>query len=273
MAAAFLRSGLFRNLPDFPQPETLAAAYAVPIMGNAGVKEKERGAWINTLATAREYRSKGGPGSVPPDPRTGHETGDLRYLAIPFLDACLAMRLPAKGSNSQKLKPVDMSKAWLAPFLSHKTAMPASGYKGNPVEAAWLPNEQVARIWMEYVKSGTVADVTPPLPPFNIRVTTRGNGGNEITWDAEADFESGIGGFFVLRDNKVLARLPTMTSFVVYGRPLFQGLSFHDTPEGPPPEMRYLDVSAKPGEKHTYSILTVNSAGMPSDPSAPAAIP
>jgi hypothetical protein len=46
---------------------------------------------------------------------------------------------------------------------------------------------------------------------------------------------------------------------------MFQGLSYHDTPEGPPPEMRYVDVSAKPGEKHTYSILTVNSAGVPSE--------
>jgi pimeloyl-ACP methyl ester carboxylesterase len=272
VAAVFLRSGSFRNRPDFPQPETPAAAYMVPVMGNAGVKEKERGAWINTLATAREYRSKSGPAGFAPDPRTGHETGDSRYLAIPFLDACLAMRLPGKGSNSQNLKPVDMGKAWLAPFLS-QTAVPAASYKGNPVEAAWLPNEQVARIWMEYVKSGTVADITPPLAPFNVRVTSRGSGGNEITWDAEPDFESGIGGFFVMRDSKVLARLPTTTSFVVYGRPLFQGLSFHDTPEGSPPEMRYLDASAKPGEKHTYSILTVNSAGVPSEPSGPVVIP
>ena|SRR5690348_2306016 len=43
--------------------------------------------------------------------------------------------------------------------------------------------------------------------------------------------------------------------------------------EGPPPEeMRYLEVSAEPGEKHTYSILTVNSAGVPSEPSTQAAI-
>src|SRR5437667_11505715 len=38
---------------------------------------------------------------------------------------------------------------------------------------------------------------------------------------------------------------------------LFQGLSYHDSPEGPHLEMRYLDVTAKSGEK--YSILTVNS--------------
>ena len=152
-------------------------------------------------------------------------------------------------------------------------AIPASSYKGNPLGAAWLPNEQVAKIWIEYVKNGTVADVTPPLPPFNVRVTSRGSAGNEIRWDAEADFESGIGGFFVIRDNRTLARLPAMTPPVVYGRPLFQGLSYHDTPEGTIPEMLYLDASAKPGEKHTYSILTVNSAGVASEPSAQVAIP
>src|SRR3989441_7105856 len=210
VAAVFLRSDSFLSRPNFPQPETPAAAYAVPVMGNAGVKERERGAWINTLARAREYRSKGGPAGFAPDPRTGHETGDSRYLAIPFLDACLAMRLPAKGSNSQNLKPVDMSKAWLASFLS-QTAMPASSYKGNPLEAVWLPNEQVAKIWIEYVKNGTVADVTPPLPPFDVRVTSRGSGGNEITWEAEADFESGIGGFFLMRAHPTPAPLPAMT--------------------------------------------------------------
>src|SRR5204862_5702610 len=102
--------------------------------------------WTRTLTTFRDYRAKGAPIGFAPDPRTGHETGDSRYLAIPFFDACLAMRLPAKGSSRQNLKPVDMSQAWLAPFLS-QTAVPASSYKGNPREAVWLPNEHVARIW------------------------------------------------------------------------------------------------------------------------------
>ena len=268
VVAVFLRSGSFRNRPAFPQPETPAAAYLVPVMGNAGVGERERGAWINTLARTREYRSNGAPAGFAPDPRTGHETGDSRYLAIPFFDACLAMRLPPKGSKGQSLQPVEMSKGWLAPFLG-QTAVPASNYKSNPVEAVWLPGEQVARIWMEYVRNGTVADATPPLPPFNVRVTSRGNSGNEITWDADVDFESGLGGFFVMRDDQALARLPAMIPLGVYGRPLFQGLSYHDTPEGPPalPEMRYLDVSARPGEKHSYGVLAVNSAGVTSPPS------
>ena len=132
LAAVFLRSGSFRNRPDFPQPETPAAAYAVPSFGNAGAKKQERGAWITTIPRAREYRSKGGPAGFAADPCTGHECGDSRYLAIPFFEACLAVRLPAKGSNSQSLKPVDMSRfpprvTWL-PARDGRAADPGANH-------------------------------------------------------------------------------------------------------------------------------------------------
>jgi hypothetical protein len=45
-------------------------------------------------------------------------------------------------------------------------------------------------------------------------------------------------------------------------------MSFHDTPEKPLPEMRYVDASAKSGEKHTYAVIEVNSVGLTSKPSA-----
>jgi hypothetical protein len=38
------------------------------------------------------------------------------------------------------------------------------------------------------------------------------------------------------------------------------------------PEMRYLDKSAKPGEEHAYTIISINSAGVPSQPSAEAVV-
>jgi pimeloyl-ACP methyl ester carboxylesterase len=277
VAAAFLRSGSaasFRNRPEFPQPQVPAAVYAVPTMCNAGVKEKREGAWNGAwdggLATFREYRAQGAPIGIAPDPRTAHECGDSRYLAIPFIDACLAMRLPSKGSKDQTLKPVDMRGAWLAPLLGD-TAQPAAQYKGNPKEAVWLPNEAVAKAWMEYVKNGTVSDVTMPLAPFVVKAA-KGNGGNEITWDAEADFESGIGGFVIMRDGQAIAKLPVAPPPQVYGRLLFQGLSYHDTPEEPIPEMRYVDTSAKLGEKHAYTIISINSAGVPSQPSTEAVV-
>jgi hypothetical protein len=60
---------------------------------------------------------------------------------------------------------------------------------------------------MEYVKTGTVSDVTMPPAPFAVKAA-KGSGGNEITWDAEADFESGIGGFVIMRDGQAIAKLP-----------------------------------------------------------------
>ena len=96
----------------------------------------------------------------------------------------------------------------------------------------------------------------------------KGDQGTEITWSAEADFESGIRNFVVLRDGQELAQVPEKP-VGKFGRPLFQSMTYHDTPSQPLPEMRYLDASASSVEKHTYSIITVNSVGLKSKPSAP----
>ena len=76
------------------------------------------------------------------------------------------MRLPDKGSKTQTLKPMDTTKAWLAPLMG-KEAVPGAAFKGDLKESVWLPNEAVAKAWMEYVKTGAVSDTTPPprCPP------------------------------------------------------------------------------------------------------------
>jgi hypothetical protein len=268
VVAAWLRSGsaaMFRTKPEFPQPPVPAAAYGVPTMCNPGEKEQKRGPWIGPLATFQEYRLKGAPIGFAPDPRTGHECGDSRYLAIPFLDACLAARLPDKGNNDQTLKPMDASKAWLAPIFGDE-AKPAAKFKDEQNEAVWLPNEKVAKAWMEYVKSGAVGDTTPPPAPYDVLAAPQDKG-TVVTWTAEADFESGIRNFVILRDGQELAGVPE-TPFGKFGRPLFQSMTYHDTPSQPMPEMRYVDASAKAGEKHRYTVITVNSVGLKSRPSA-----
>ena len=287
--AVWMRSGsalMFISHPEFARPEVPAALYGIPMMTNPGVKEKPavkakpeepdnrteaekmKGPWLGNIATFREYRAKGAPIGFAPDPRTGHECGDSRYLAIPFLDACLAMRLPDRGSKNQTLKPVDNSKAWLAPLFGDE-AKPATEFQGNPNESVWLPNKAVAQAWMEYVKTGATSDTTPPPAPFDVNASPKGEQGTEIVWNAEADFESGIGGFVVLRDGQELARVP-QTPKGKFGRPLFQSMTYHDTPAQPLPEMRYLDATVKPGEKHEYAVVTVNSVGLRSEPSAKA---
>ncbi len=149
-------------------------------------------------------------------------------------------------------------------------AEPAASYEGNAKEAVWLPNEAVAKAWMEYVKTGAVGDTTPPPAPTNVRVVSKGDQGVEITWDAEADFESGIRAFIVLRDGQELATVPPKP-VGKFGRPLFQSMTYHDTPSKPLSEMRYVDASAKPDDKHTYAVITVNSVELKSEPSTKAA--
>jgi hypothetical protein len=274
--AAFLRSGtavMFRSRPEFIQPEVPPAIYEIPTMVNFGVGERGNRPWDGSIATFQEYRAQGAPIGFAPDPRTGHFCGDSRYFAIPFFDACLQMRLT---EWSKILRPVDLSSAWLAtPFGD--TAVPAAEFKGDPNKGAWLPNEATAKIWMEYVRTGTVSDAGAPPAPVNLRVNNvranaAANHGNEITWEAEADIVSGLGGFIVLRDGHGIAKLPTQPPEVVYGRPLFQGLSYHDTPVAPIPQMRHVDMSAQPGAKHVYSVIALSSAGVPSVPSLPATV-
>ncbi len=284
VVAVWMRSGsalMFLSHPEFTRPDVPAALYKIPMMTNPGVKEKPKtpppdpdtrtegekmkGPWLGNIATFKEYRAHGGFIGFAPDPRTGHECGDSRYLAIPFLDACLAARLPDKGSKDQRLKPMDTSKAWLAPLFGEE-AVPAWEFKGEPAEAVWLPNEAVAKAWMEYVKTGATSDRTPPPAPSDVKALAKADQGTEITWNAEADYESGIQQFIVLRDGQELTKVPEKP-IGKFGRPLFQSMTYHDTPSQPMPEMHYLDASAKAGEKHTYAVITVNGLGLRSEPS------
>lgn len=270
VVALFLRSGTAAlSKPGFDPVTIPEAAVAVPTLASAGVAEKTTGAWDRSLATFHEYRARGALIGFAPDPRTAHFCGDSRYLAIPFFNACLALRLPERPG--QPLKPIATNSGWLAPLLGD-SAQPANEFKGNAVEAVWLPDAAVARAWADYVKTGTVADITPPPAPYNVRATRVGHRAVEITWDADADFESGIGAFVVLRNGWAIGHLPSAPPDRLFGRPLFQGLSFHDTPEAPRPEMRFVDTTIKPGEAYSYTIVALNSAAVRSEPSAEASV-
>jgi pimeloyl-ACP methyl ester carboxylesterase len=225
VAAVWYRSGAPMAETEIPE-----AVFFIPAMTNAGVKERE--------------------------------CADSRYLAIPFLDAAMAMRLPARGG---KLRKVSQAHAWLAQPLGD-TASPADSFRGDRNESVWLPNASVAKAWAEYVKTGAVSDRTPPPAPSVVTATRAASGAVEISWRAEADFESGIQSFLILRDGVRIAQVPE-TPKGRFGRPLFQPMSYHDTPEAPVPELHYTD---REGGKHVYMVVTVNSVGLRSKPSKPA---
>ena len=246
-----------------PFVELPPAAYEIPMMANPGAKEngdkRFNGAWTGTLAMFKAYRAKGAPIGFAPDPLTSHQCGDQRYAALAFFDACLGLRLSESGNTLRK---IDQSKAWLAPLLGD-VAGPAADYKGNATEANWLPNAAFAKAWTEYVKTGATTDTTPPDAPFSI--TTKASvAGVEVTWDAHADLESGLRQFIVLRDGQPVARVPEKPANS-FGRPLFQNMSYGDTPGLPLAQMRYVDKIGQAASR--YQVIAINSVGLESTPS------
>jgi len=279
VAAVWLRSGsafMWKGKAGFAPLETSPAVYSIPIMCNSGIQEKGNGPWNGPLAMVQDYRAKGAPIGFAPDPLTGHWCGNSRYLAIPYLDACMALRLPEKGSHDQTLRPVNQNAAWLAPLLGD-TVQPAAGFKGNAAETVWLPNETIAKDWVEYVRTGGVSDSTPPPAPSEVTVVSK-DLETDITWNAEADFESGIHHFIVLRDGQELGNLPEKNLIRFQVRPAFQmtgaangwTASYNDAPADPVPPMRFVDTWPKDKKNHTYAIIAVNTVGLKSAPSAPA---
>ncbi|MDB6126029.1 MAG: GDSL-like Lipase/Acylhydrolase [Pedosphaera sp.] len=259
---------------DMTGSEIPAAAYAVPVMCNLGAQEgltvktgRYAFIWGVVHSYFKEFRAKGGLIGVAVDPNSSHDCGNSRYLAIPWFDACLIARLPEKAGDAN-LKPMPVNSAWLAPLLGKKT-QPAAKFTGDARTSVWLPNERIARAWVEYEKNGNVRDTTPPPAPTNMRVSRTG----ELSWDAEADLESGIAAFIIERDGVKIARVPKDNLGYFVGRPVFQRVNGGDTPATPLAEMRYTDSKARKGSKHSYTVRTINSVGLESKPCVAVATP
>jgi pimeloyl-ACP methyl ester carboxylesterase len=267
VAAAWLRSGvpLVEPNPKRPtiKPHTVsAAALKVPLMCNPGTKEgvtvkdgRFASVWPANETFLATVRGKGGLIGVSIDPLSAHECGNQRYLAIPWLDACLTARLPKQSGG--RLKPMPTKNAWLAPLLG-STAYPAAEFSGNKATSVWLPNKAIAKAWMSYVKDTAVPDHTPPPSPTNLQVK-----GKQLTWSAEADLESGLAGFIIERDGQFLANVPEQGKNR-FGRPIFQNLQYSDTPTQPLVEMRFTDTKAVTGKRHRYRVIAVNTVGLES---------
>lgn len=267
VAAAWLRSGVpyLVARPDRPNAipiEVPEEPIDVPIMLNQGTKEgvtvKEgrfAGVWPATERFFNAVRGKGAPIGVAIDPLTGHETGNQRYLAIPWLDACLGARLPTV--EGEPLNPMPTEEVWLATLLGTK-AQAESEFTGDKLKAVWLPNRAIANAWMQYVKDTNVTDSTPPPAPTNVRLA---NG--ELIWKARADLESGLSHFLIKCDGQVIAKVPENAKNR-FGRPIFQGLQYSDTPSQPLVEMQYTDANAKLDEARQYAVIAVNTAGLKS---------
>lgn len=275
VVAAWLRSGVPRLEPLGAQGNIASHSFkqgvlGVPIMCNVGTKEgvtvhddRFASVWPANLEFFHNLRSRGGLIATSVDPLTSHECGNQRYLAIPWLDECLTLRLPA--ANGQPLKTIESSRGWLAPSGGQlPVASDAITANDEPLSWSWLPSEKFASLWTRYSKDSLVPDETPPPAPTGaIQV------GRLLRWSCDADVESGLAQFVIERDGKEIARIPEKPNHP-FGRPVFQGLQYSDTPPQPVAKMEFTLPESIAGEEtassaSVYRIYALNTVGKASE--------
>jgi pimeloyl-ACP methyl ester carboxylesterase len=119
VVAVWLRSGAPRLISSDAlvraNLNASSAALTVPVMCNPGAREREgrfAGAWKSAVGFFQDFRARGGLVGLAVDPHSEHDCGGSRYLAIPWIDACLAARLPKR--MGEQLRPMAAKEAWLA---------------------------------------------------------------------------------------------------------------------------------------------------------------
>ena len=242
------------------------AALKVPVLNHNGRQDL-----AHNERQFRAGRKKGAiwAHAINPDtqsPMDGHQCHDLRFLAIPWLDVCLALRLAQPGET--KLRDIDASTGWLGDKAT-KAIAPASSFTGDKSEACWFPNRTLAEKWVQYMEKGTIIDTTPPPAPSEL-TGTYANKRMTLHWNSEADLESGIKTFIIyrngglmqiLRYNNVTKYSPTMG----YQR---WNDGDHASPS-PAPAMTFVDTDVDDAETYVYEVSTVNWSDV-SGPRSPA---
>ncbi len=250
--AAIPRSGSNGALP--------AAARLVPQLFSAGQMEQGNptfgGAYKETVNAFERERPLGALVGLSLDPQATHDIRQGRLLAIPYLDACIRMRLPSIAGGP--LRTLAEGSGWLGDLSSFAVAA-FGDYPGDKTTAAWLPDQTVAQKWAEFSKSGQVVDTTPPFAPRSL-MAVREAASVRLSWAADADLDSGIKRFVVYKDGAQLAEV---------GSPFQQG-NFGDEPEPPTPAMTYIDAVAQGSP--VYEVSTVNFFDLES-PRSPKASP
>lgn len=221
------------------------------------------------------FRKAGALWAIALEADMGHGSTDSRLLTIPYLDSILTTRLT---TNSIKLLQLDEAKGWLANPVTHEIA-PINQYKGDPLQAAWLPDQETAYKWQGYVTTPSLWDkvrygfcsskklltllgvphlsetcypdrVSPtrkPDAPTDVRAVRVSATEIVLTWNFTPDLENGLPKFRVYRNNLLISTLQG------------QERDGGDAPIYPHVVLEFRDEAA--GENDVYTVSAFNILG------------
>ena len=236
-----------------------AEALKVPIVFNYGEGEKKgqfESVHKNSQAAFTTYRPKGAVWAVAIDPKSGHDCRNSRLLAVRFFDKMLAARLPKEGI---KLKPVHEEPYWRGEAAKLDILSPEVS-RGDPKADSWLVDEEFAKAWQEYCRTGDVKDTTPPPAPADVKAVVFDKGVS-LHWTATTDIESGTKQFAIYKNG---ARLGSAGGEKTKANPngFVQIWNYGDEPEPRKVTFQFTDFDGGAGDK--YDITAVNHAGLES---------
>lgn len=257
-------------------PKAIPTMLNVPVLWASGENDPNVEQCITlTKKIFSKFRNAGANWAIAVETNTAHETGETRFLAIPYLDASISKRLI---DNSTELRPIEKDRGWLGNTTTYEIA-PVDRYQGNSLEAAWLPNEETGRKWQQYNTMNSLNRLKSSLcrvgekffifkamqypatncypskilptrqiaAPTNVRVTRLNNAEVLLTWNFSPDLENGLPLFRIYRDNAPIAT--------------FQGQkhNFGDAPENPYVTLSFRDKNAK--NVPVYAVSAFNALG------------
>ncbi|MDR1742284.1 MAG: esterase family protein [Dysgonamonadaceae bacterium] len=195
-----------------PQWDYPAATADIPVLlRHAAANDGDASSlcWATASHSFLKLRTMDAPAIIACNAEQNHNFSYLRYMALPFYEAVMKQRMPEH--NDSAMRNIDRSQTWLSDTLTLELCREQT-FTGDKSALCVLPDEATAKNWKEFVSTGKVTDKTPPPPPFNVNVKWRSNA-LEITWEADADIESGILCFNIYKDGILVGKLPANGAF------------------------------------------------------------
>ena len=191
-----------------PQWDYTERASKVPLLlRHAGADDgvPEILCWATATHSFLILREMDAPISIVHNKGQNHNFSYIRYITIPFFESVLTQRL--LKVNEGTIRDIDHNNRWLGDTLTLQI-YPESTVKGDQKSMCLFPDENIAKIWQEYVQTGTVKDHTPPPAPTNLHYSACQDHWL-IEWEADADIESGIRKFNIYVDDQLSGCVPS----------------------------------------------------------------